>query len=318
MTDAPSEVLVVGEALIDVIEHGDVDEHGGVEHRVGGSPLNVAVGVSRLGLPSRLHSRFGRDADGDLIARHLADSGVRVTPGSRDAEQTSRAIATLGPDGSARYRFRLAGALAALEHPGDPSVVHTGSIGAVRAEGVDALDDILDRIRSRATISYDPNVRPLLMTEPGTRERIARLARESDIVKVSDEDLTWLRPEDPLGLARSWRDAGVPLVIVTRGAAGAVAFTPSGQVEAPSVATAVADTVGAGDSFMAATLAALDRVGALGRDRESALRGLTVETVEAVLRFAAACAALTVGRIGADPPWRADVAELLPPAHPEP
>jgi fructokinase len=303
---APGRLLVIGEALIDVIERAD-----GVERRVGGSPLNVAIGAARLGLASTLHTRFGTDADGDLIAAQLAESHVRVTSASRDARPTDLAIARIRTDGSADYRFELHGPVAALG-PEDaaeaPTVVHIGSIGAVPTSGADEIDAVLAAARATATLSYDPNARPLLMTADGVRERIARLALGSDIVKVSDEDLAWLDPDrDPLDLAASWHAAGVPLVIVTRGADGAVAFADAGEVAVPGVPATVADTVGAGDSFMAATLAALAPVGVVGGANVEALRRLDRDDLEAVLRFAATCAAITVSRVGADPPRLSEV-----------
>ncbi len=311
MNGAPGSIFVLGEALIDVIERD-----GGSERRVGGSPLNVAIGAARLGLRATLHSRFGMDADGDLIARHLAESGVRLTDTSRDAVPTDRAIARLRADGSADYRFELAGSIAEPGVTSDPAaaptVIHTGSIGAVPASGSDVVDAVLARGRATATLSYDPNVRPLLMTGGGVRDRIRALALAADVVKVSDEDLAWLEPgREPLEIARSWHAQGVPLVILTRGGDGAVAVAEAGEIEVPAAVTVVADTVGAGDSFMAATLASLARLGVLGRAHEQALRRLSRDELEGVLRFAATCAAFTVSRVGADPPWLPEVDSRL-------
>ena len=297
-------ILVVGEALVDVVrQDGEKLPH------PGGSPLNVAVGLARLDVPVVLHTRFGDDANGVLIAQHLDASGVPLTPGSVDKRPTAIAEATLAADGSATYRFEIEWDPAAVSITQAPVAVHTGSIAAIMMPGADLVEQLLRDSRDTATISYDPNVRPALMGEHGAaRERVERLVALADVVKASDEDIGWLYPGDEVAdvLAR-WIALGPALVVATRGGNGADAIAACGTVHVDAPLTTVADTIGAGDSFMAGLLAALSDRSLLGGDRRDALRAIEASTVEAVVAFAARCAAITVSREGANPPGRDEV-----------
>jgi len=308
-TGTPERALVIGEALVDVVERPD----GRREEHPGGSPANVALGLGRLGRRVDLLTWLGIDADGDLVRRHLETSGVHVLAGNRSAVRTPVATARLDAAGVASYDFDLEWDLpdAWDEDPGDPVVVHTGSIAAVLPPGAAAVERELDRRRSASTITYDPNLRPALMGTPTeTLLVVERLVGLADVVKVSDEDLAWLRPgADPARVASSWVTAGAALVVVTRGGAGALAVTASGErVDVPAPQVQVADTVGAGDSFMGGLIDGLWSAGLLGADRRDDLRRVDAATVEQVLLRCARIAAITVSRPGADPPRAAELA----------
>lgn len=292
--------LVLGEALVDVVD--------GVAHP-GGSPLNVAVGLARFGIPTTLHARLGEDDHGRMIERHLESSGVRLTPASRGPGSTSVAEAVVGADGSATYRFSIDGA---LDDPGVPlaafSVVHAGSISAVLPPGADLIARVLTDARGHATISYDPNVRPQLMDGSGVRERIEVLIATADVVKASDEDLGWLYPGVAVtDVIADWLRAGPSIVAVTRGGEGSTVAARAGLVEVPAPPTSLSDTIGAGDSYMAALLTALSDEGLLGAQQREALASISRDALERAGRFAAACAAITVSRPGADPPTLAEL-----------
>jgi fructokinase len=307
MTDATGRILVVGEALVDVVRHGGEDAV-----HPGGSPLNVAVGLQRLDVPATLHSSFGVDAHGVAIAQHLEASGVTVTPATVYDGATSVALATIAPDGAASYTFSIEWDPAPLDvAPPDVVLVHVGSIGAALEPGATLVERLVTSSRPSATISFDPNVRPQLMGSAETaRPRIERLVALADIVKASDEDLAWLYPgADVTEVVDRWLALGPALMVVTRGGEGADAGSAGGRVRVPAPPTSVADTIGAGDSFMAGLLAALSDRGLLGAARRSALRELSASDLTEVVGFAARCAAITVSRPGADPPTRADLAE---------
>jgi fructokinase len=295
---------VIGEALIDLIRRpGQPDDA-----RVGGSPLNVAVGLSRLGVPVELLTHLGTDTYADLVTGHLDANGVGVVEGSVAHGATSTALATIGADGAATYDFAIEWALPGVPRR-MPELVHTGSIGAVLEPGGRVVEETLRAVRSTATVSYDPNVRPQLMGDPvGARAKVEALVAVADVVKASDEDAAWLYPGLPVPeVARHWLGLGPALVVVTRGGEGAYAATAGEVVDVIAPRTTVADTIGAGDSFMAALLAALADAGVLGREREAALRALAGDELRRVLTFAAACAAVTVSRPGADPPRRVEM-----------
>jgi fructokinase len=172
--------------------------------------------------------------------------------------------------------------------------------------GATTVAETVRALRSTATISYDPNVRPKLMGgRDVARTRIEALVELSDVVKVSSEDLEWLFPgTTPADVARRWLRLGPAMVVVTLGEGGAYAAGPRAAVEIAASPTEVVDTIGAGDSFMAGLLAALCDRDLLGREHAEELRALDAWELCEVLQFAAACAAVTVSRPGADPPRR--------------
>jgi fructokinase len=192
----------------------------------------------------------------------------------------------------------------------DVAALHVGSLAMVVKPGASALRRLVERARGAITISYDPNVRPLLM---GRREdvvtRVEGVVALSDVVKASAEDLAWLYPADaPAVVAARWLELGPSLLAITLGADGVLAVgaaTP--LVQRRAVPVAVVDTVGAGDAFMAALLAGLSRRDLLGRGQGSRLAALEGAELAAVLDDAALAAALTCARRGADPPSAAEL-----------
>lgn len=295
--------LVIGEALIDVVERdGEVTG----EH-VGGSPLNVAVGLARLERDVDFLTHIGDDERGRRIAKYVTSSGATLVTGSVSAEHTPVARARLDAAGAATYTFDLSWELTGTPEVGPPVVVHTGSIATVLEPGCRAVAALLDTYRVSATVTFDPNVRTSLIDDADlARERIERLVAKSDVVKASDEDLRWLEPDlDPEEVARRWLSAGPSIVAVTRGGDGAFAVSQAGAVSLPSRPVEVVDTVGAGDSFMTGLLDALWAAGLLGASRRHALRDISTDQLRTVLDAAVLNAALTVAKAGAQLPDRA-------------
>ena len=294
-------ILIAGEALTDIV----VDADGARREHPGGSPLNVAVALSRLGHDAHLLTAIGDDARGDAIRAHLDESGVQLTPASVRPGRTSTAEAVLDAHGAATYTFDLTWDPDTAELPETPDAVHTSSIAAVLEPGATTLSALLRSARGSSTISYDPNARPTLMGAPeDVRARIEENIALSDVVKASDEDVAWLYgTEDVEDVAASWRDLGPSLTVLTRGGDGAVAFSASGRVQVAPVQVEVVDTVGAGDTFSAGILDALAAKDLLGAEKRPALAAMPSDDVASVLRHAAALAAITVSRAGANPPW---------------
>ena len=294
-------ILIAGEALTDIV----VDADGGRREYPGGSPMNVAVALARLGHDAHLLTAIGEDPRGEAIRAHLDDSGVHLTPSSVGPGRTSTAEAVLDASGAATYTFDLAWDPDPAGLPSDLDAVHTSSIAAVMEPGATTLAELLRTARTAATISYDPNARPTLMGEPAdVRARIEENIALSDVVKASDEDVTWLYGTDDVeDVVSSWRDLGPSLTVLTRGGEGSVAFAGSGRVQVAPVPVEVVDTVGAGDTFSAGILDALADKDLLGADRREMLGAIPSDELAAVLRRAARLAAITVSRAGANPPW---------------
>lgn len=287
--------LVVGEALIDEVVDGDR-----VSRHPGGSPANVARGLARLDVETAIHTTIGNDADGRLIYRHLSESGVSVTPRSVTSAQTSKAVAVISQDGSATYQFAMSWNPSQLADLGSPTLIHAGSLGAFLKPGSRVTGDIIKRGRDRgALISFDPNIRPSLMPEPDeARASFEELTWSTHLTKLSDEDAQYMYPgTPPEKVLDLLLDRGVSVAAITRGAEGAYLASGENRVSIPSVRTRVADTVGAGDSFMAAL------IWALGFDGPGWDGGpISADRLESVGEIAARAAAITVSRPGADLP----------------
>jgi fructokinase len=305
--DTPA-VLVVGEALVDIVL-----PHGGgtpTEH-VGGSPANVAVGMAALDHDTRLATHLGDDERGRRVTDHLLDADVVLTPGSHDAPRTSTATAHLDARAVATYDFDLVWQLAPVDLHG-VGHVHTGSIAATLEPGASAVLDLVSAARAVATVSYDPNCRPTIMGDPhAVRSRIEECIGRADVVKASSEDVDWLYAGAPVEeVVHLWGLLGPALVVVTRGADGAVVHLrrTDTTLELDPVQVDVVDTVGAGDSFMAGLLSGLVDAGLLGSaDARERLRGADLDDLEPALERAVACASWTVARAGAAAPTRANL-----------
>jgi fructokinase len=313
-------VAVAGEALIDLVPAG---REGLFEAAPGGSPANVAVGLARLGVPTRLLARIAADLLGRRIRAHLAGNGVDLSWAVRAGEPTSLAIVAVGPDGSPEYDFRVEGTAdwqwrdAELTGVLDGRVLalHGGSLAFTMPPGADALGRLFERARDTVTVSYDPNCRPLLMGAPeAVRDRIEGLVALADVVKVSAEDLAWLLPgRAPEEVAQAWLATGPAIVAVTLGPAGVMAAArEAGMVRRPGRQVTIVDTVGAGDAFMSALLAGFHRRGLLGADRRAQLGAAGADTISAVLEEAVLASAITCTRHGADPPTAQELLAGLP------
>lgn len=304
-------LLCVGEALIDVVQQGDSSK----EH-VGGSLLNVSCGLARLGHDATIQASFGTDERGARLRAWAEDSGAKLAPGTDAAPRTPVAYAQLDEHGRATYTFDLDWELFGLPEAGAYDHLHTGSIAATLEPGGSQVVEAVRRQRETGTVSYDPNVRPALMVTPETvRERIEELIGLSDLVKASDEDLEWLYGEEPLERTiRRLKALGPAMVVITRGPWGAVAALAGDDdtLHLDQVNVTVADTVGAGDSFMAGLISGLTDAGLLGsREAAERLAAAKWSDVQPALHRAVGTSAITVSRHGAYAPDLAEVTELL-------
>ncbi len=313
-------VIVAGEALVDLSAAERADDSGALSMsaRAGGGPANVAVGLARLGIPTRFAGRLSRDPLGVFLREQLGRSGVDLALCVDAPQPTTIALVGLDDTGAAAYSFHVEGtadwqwAPAELPAPQAGVAIHTGSLAIALGPGADVLAGwIAEQRASGAFISLDPNVRPALVLErAGYRSRLDALIADANLVKVSDEDLDALEPGvEPLTTARSWSQSGPELVVVTHGPGGSTAVSADGLcVHCDATAVSVVDTIGAGDAFSAGLLAFLADRGWL---RAGFAAKLDREALAQALRFAGRVAALTCQRAGADPPTRADLDRTL-------
>lgn len=289
-------VLIVGEALIDLTRRAGDDEVA----RPGGSPLNVAVGLSRLDVPVTFASQLGDDERGELLRDHLDASDVDVRSLPPHHGDTSTAIADIGADGHATYAFDVTWNPSELPDAAAFDLVHVGSIGAALAPGADAVLTLAAAAAShQVAVSFDPNVRLGITADADdVVRRFDAIARLATLCRLSDEDATVLRPGvAPEVLLSELCASGVALAMMTFGSQGALLVSGDAQVQLASKPTELADTIGAGDSFTAAVLAGLCVRGWLGRHR------FDVADLRWLGELGTTAAAIVCSRPGADPPW---------------
>jgi fructokinase len=301
--------LVCGEALYDIFVDGDsASDNGEITLHAfsGGSPFNIAIGLARLGLPVALATEVANDVLGERLISRLAAEGVSDWFVRRTAPNTALAFVTLGDEGAPSYHF--SGLRDAAFAPESRSVVeqmneitnlHLGSVALVLPQSSAPLRDLARDLCGQLLISLDPNVRLAVEPDPARwREAIESIRPYAHVVKVSEEDvaLAYGSNVEPEQLCQRWLSDGTELVVLTRGNRGSTMFARTGRPLAiPALAVPVADTVGAGDSFMAALLAGLARSGA---STPEAIAGKDAAALKNLGNYASAAAALTCSRRG--------------------
>ncbi|WGS19680.1 MULTISPECIES: carbohydrate kinase [unclassified Bradyrhizobium] len=301
-------LLSCGDALIDFLPSTTADGREALTPAVGGSCLNIAIGMARLDVPTGFVGGISTDTFGKMIADHAANSAVDLRYATRSDHQATLAFARVtgtetqyafyDADTASRNWVYRRGAIALS----DVECVHTGSTTLVNDKGAAETLAFIDDARASVTISLDPNCRPNLVTDKDAyRARMLTFCRKADIVKMSDVDFAYLFGDEPYAdRAETLLSEGVSLVVITRGNNGACAWhRQAGPIEVESPVVKVVDTIGAGDSFQAAMLAALHRLGRIERRR---LGAITAAELRRALSFACKCAAFTCTRAGADPP----------------
>jgi fructokinase len=306
-------LLSCGDALIDFLPVKSADGRDALVPVVGGSCLNIAIGIARLGAEAGFVGGISTDLFGRMIADHALDSQVALQYATRSGHQSTLAFvrsdrgepqyAFYDADTATRNWFYRSGSIPF----GDIAAVHVGSTTLVDDAGAAQTLAMIEEARGSTSISFDPNCRPNLVRDKAQyARRMAAFAAAADIVRMSDVDFEYLYGDaDYAGRASAMLDAGAGLVVVTRGERGAQAWHRNAvALEVAAPATRVVDTIGAGDSFQAALLYALHT---LGRTRREALQHASADELRRALCFAVTCAAFTCGRAGADPPRAAEL-----------
>jgi fructokinase len=289
-------IWVCGEVLIDILPTGPV---------VGGGPANTAKALARLGHDVHFIDGISSDAYGQSARAELLRDGVNLDLALTSDKPTCTATVSLDAQGVASYEFLIDGTATFDFHSSwlpdpyryQPQVLHIGTLVTVIEPGASALYDWAMQVAEFAPIVFDPNIRPSVQPDRDLYEAaVEKWAALSAVIKVSDDDLTWLFPSQSIDeVANRWINDGVFLVVVTRGANGIVGFTEDGRVEVPGVKVDVVDTVGAGDTVGAIVVEAMIEHGLIE------LRG---DMLHKVLSRAAHAAAITCSRQGAQPPYK--------------
>ena len=306
-------LIACGDALIDFVPTRNADGREALMPAVGGSCLNVAIGMARLGAPTGFVGGISTDLFGRMIADHAAASDVELGLAVRSDHQTTLAFVRIAA-GESSYAFYDEGTATrnwAYRRGSIPfaevEALHVGSTTLVDDQGAAETKALIADARASSTICFDPNCRPnLVKDKPAYLARMTEFAEGTDLVKMSDVDFAYLFGAEPYEQrASALLGQGTSLVVITRGSDGAIAWhAKAGQVEVPAPKVAVADTIGAGDSFQAALMFALHKQGRLARQQ---LKDIGADGLRRSLTFAVNCAGLTCTRPGADPPWSHEV-----------
>jgi fructokinase len=308
-----SQVLVIGEALIDVVHTPD----GLVQNIVGGSPANTAVALSRLGIKTFMKSRTSLDEFGQVIRNYLETEKVDLSLGVIAKEPSTVIKAFIQNDRSAKYEADLIGASdfcwndkELVFDESNFTFVHLGSLTSYVQPGASEVEKWFTNLKDKTNLllSFDPNIRHPLDGQKATdvRERAKRLCAISHIVKASDEDFEWIyETNDFKSPAKELVNKGVGIVIITRGKNGAWAISnDKNEFEIPAQDINVIDTIGAGDTFSAAFLAQLIDKGINTLDK---LKTMKIFELEEILHNSAHASGVTCSRKGANPPYRDEV-----------
>ena len=321
-------IVVIGEALIDLIE--DKSTAGKYQAVVGGANANVAIALARAGAKQQLLARISSDAFGQKIRQRLVDNKVGLDYAIAAKEPTSVAIASIGSSGGASYSFYV-------ENTSDwgwtnqelPTQQTMEALGAtalqfgcltmamppgnavVEAWAKDYFDkDLL-------TLSHDVNVRPALGFDRNKeRARVERVNSFSHLIKASDDDINWLYGLEPGSnvdqIAWDWIGQSAKIVFITRGGDGASIYRKNKtKLDVQSRKVKVQDSVGAGDTFCANTLAQLQKIGALGSGAFERLANLTDQQLVEIAKVSSIAASMACEKTGAEPPTDSELADLL-------
>ncbi len=297
------QVWVVGEVLIDLIP--DKINHLAV---VGGGPANTAKSLAKLGVKTYFIDGISNDEYGQIAKAELLSANVLLDYAQYSNKPTCTAKVTLDSLGSASYEFVIEDTATFdfsdqwLPDPESlkPSLLHIGTLATVIEPGASVLFEWAQSVANVAPIVFDPNIRPAVL---GNRDQYVKKVEEwvaiASAVKVSDEDLNWLYPGRAINeIVNKWLEAGVRLVVVTRGDKGITADRKNEQISIDAVKVVVVDTVGAGDTVGAVLVEAIVKNG---------LDKLTGEVLKTMLNRAVKAAAITVSRTGANQPSKEEI-----------
>ena len=311
--------VVCGETLIDLVpsDQGSADSHRSTWLALSaGGPMNSAVALGKLGMDTHFLGRLSTDAFGRQLRQHILGANVQLDLATESSQATSIAVVSLDSEGVASYTFHFNDTanfgwqIDDLPELTETDWLHIASLSCVVSPGAEVLLDWMRTVT--AGVSYDINVRPTVITDPDkywakVQPWLRVLGQRHGIVKASDEDIRFLAnaagesgsgASDPIEVAKGWVDQyGLSMAVITLGPGGGIAIEPGGNTtRVAGFPTKVADTVGAGDTFMAGFLEA--RVN----------RALNLEDC---LRRAAAAASIVCSRQGAQPPTTAEVDALI-------
>ena len=321
-------ILVIGEALIDLIENRY--QAGGFNAVVGGANANVALALARRGSKHQFLGRISNDRFGKIIRERLESNGVHLEHSVEATELTTLAVVSIDSNGVPSYSFYVNGTADWGWTPAElPTDVELENMHATAIQfgcltmAMQPSSSVIEKWardhfeQGSVTISHDINMRPALGFDAAEeRVRVERLNQISHIIKASDEDIEWLyglsAGADLDGIVADWIGDTERIVLVTRGAEGTSIYRKrTARVDVPSRKINVVDTVGAGDTFCANLLGQLSDADVLGSNPFDRLENLSDADLADYVRVAAVAASITCERAGCEPPTLGDLEQTL-------
>ncbi|MEL4068698.1 carbohydrate kinase [Ochrobactrum sp. GPK 3] len=305
-------ILCCGEALIDMLPRETATGETAFVPFAGGSVFNSAIALGRLGVPTGFFSGISSDFFGEVLRDTLARSNVDYSFAAISDRPTTLAFVRL-VDGQARYAFYDENTAGRMLSESDMPFVDDsidamlfGCISLISEPCGSVYETLMTREAPKRVMFLDPNIRAGFITDREKHlARMKRMIALADIVKLSDEDLIWFGEHGSHDeIAAEWLKLGPKLIVITKGAHGADAYTAGATVRVPGVKVDVVDTVGAGDTVNAGILVSLHNQGLLNK---GSIENLNEDQIHSAVALGVRAAAVTVSRAGANPPWAAEM-----------
>jgi len=308
-------IVVGGENLIDYVQSGTENGLPVYTAIPGGSCYNCALAAVRQGQPVAYATPISNDTLGDLLANRLLADGVTLTQPRKTAPTSLAVVSVVASIPSYQfYRQGTAERLVNLDSirnsvPAQTRIFHIGSLALIDGADAQAWEDYFMQCGDLGILtSLDPNARPIVVQDRAPYvDRLMRMIKAADILKLSDEDLEYLLPDTDIdaAFAEICDIATAGIIVLTRGSQGARVFHNGALFDVPSaVANPLVDTVGAGDTFMGTLLAEINQ---LDVTTAADLRRLDQQRVGAIISKAAIAAAKNCENAGCNPPYLHDL-----------
>jgi len=307
-------ITIGGENLIDYVQTEVKDGLPVYTAIPGGSCYNVAIAAARQGQTVSYVTPISTDSLGNVLAQRLIDDGIQLATPRTDAP-TSLAVVSVN-NGQPSYQFYRSATADRQITPDtldaaisdQTRVFHIGSLALIEGADADLWEQRFATLAANDVItSLDPNARPVVVKDKDQYvARLLRVMKHARVLKLSDEDLEYLAPDQPLmeAFEQICSETQAAIIILTKGADGAVVRCGSTQFDvAVAQAEPLVDTVGAGDTFMGTLLVEISKTGFSA----SKLGSIAKDELARIVTRAAKAAALNCQSAGCNPPYEQDL-----------
>lgn len=300
-------IVCSGEALIDMIPTKCANEEIAYVPKIGGAILNTSIALGRLGANVSFLGSVSNDVFGDMILDELKKSKVNTSLCMETSSHTTLAFATI-KNGTTTYSFfdeNSSNKNISLENislDDEVNSLYVGGISLMSEPNGSEIELFINKESSNKVVFFDPNIRPsFISNKENYMKRFENILSQTDIIKVSDEDLEWICPNKTFDeVCEKWLNLGVNIIILTKGSEGAIIKTKDSLIVASGQKVQVVDTIGAGDIFNAGFLFLLSQNEKFSKND---LINIDENFLKDSLNFAIKVAAISVGRTGANAPY---------------